>query len=75
MAGSGLSGFHLRGCLETERNVFFTQRNVFQGNNELKLCFAVSVYFDFTLCSAGEDGVHRLNPVGLSGLCWEAAGV
>lgn len=61
---SGLGGFHLRGCLETKINVFFTQRNVFQGNKELKLCFADPVYFNITSCSAGEDGAHRLNPMG-----------
>lgn len=64
MADSGLGGFHLRGCLETKINVFFTQRNVFQGNKELKLCFADPVYFDITSCSAGEDGARRLNPMG-----------
>lgn len=58
MADSGLGGFHLRGCLETKINVFFTQRNVFQGNKELKLCFAGPVYFDITSCSAREDGAH-----------------
>lgn len=64
MADSGLGGFHLRGCLETKRNVFFTQRNVFQGNKELKLCFAVPVCFNIAWYSAGEDGAHKLNPMG-----------
>lgn len=59
VADSGLGG-----CLETKINVFFTQRNVFQGNKELKLCFADAVCFDMTSCSAVENGAHRLNPMG-----------
>lgn len=56
MADSGLGGFHFRGCLETKINVFFTQRNVFQENKELKLCFESLCILTLFCAVLGMDG-------------------
>lgn len=65
-------GLHLRSCLETRRNVFFTQENSFQEKGSVVM---FCIVFEHYSCSTAKDKVHRLNPIGLEGLCCEAVGV